>query len=169
MPFKSKFCRYCKNSFEPMGRSLVYCSLKCRFWSKVIKRGPDECWDWTASKIPKGYGMFKYKGHLVKAHRFVWFLTYGSIPGNLHVLHKCDNESCCNPSHIFLGTQTDNSIDMVRKFRQWNQKLTQQQVKTIKIELAKGIIHRLLAKKYKVARQTIGKINTGECWSHVTI
>jgi len=164
-------CLYCKSIVNlPKANQRHYCSDACRFWDKVEKLGPDECWNWTAAKCHQGYGHFRYKKHLINAHRFAWFLTHGPVPDNLDVLHTCDNESCCNPSHLFLGTHTDNMVDMVKKGRHRNyipQKLTVHQVKAIKIELGEGTLHRIIAKKYGVVRETITAINTGKFWAHV--
>jgi len=52
-----------------------------------------------------------------KAHRVAWELHYGPIPQNMQVLHRCDNPPCCNPDHLFLGTQADNVADMIAKKR----------------------------------------------------
>jgi len=166
---QSIICPYCKSIVILPKRNQYHCSLECRFWDKVEKLGPNECWNWTAVKNHNGYGRFSYKGNYFSAQRFAWFLTYDSIPEGLCVLHHCDNRACCNPKHLFLGTNADNSIDMVQKGRQHFQRLTQGEVRTIKIELAQGVIHRILAKKYGVAEQTISNINTGKRWSHVNI
>lgn len=163
-------CLYCKSFINlPKKNQRHYCSDACRFWDKVQKLGPDECWNWTAGKSNQGYGHFKYKKHLINAHRFAWSLTHGPVPDNLDVLHTCDNESCCNPSHLFLGSQSDNMIDMVKKGRHRNkfQQLTEQQVKAIKVELTEGTLQRIIAQKYGVVRETITGINIGRSWSHV--
>lgn len=91
-----------------------------RFWSKVSKT--QSCWVWTASKNADGYGSFAISRVTHRAHRVAWILTNGEIPDGLQVLHRCDNPSCVNPDHLFLGTVRDNSRDMITKGRQWYQK-----------------------------------------------
>lgn len=88
-----------------------------RFEAKFVKGDPDECWEWIASRNQGGYGLFWYKYHHVGAHRIVWLLAYGEIPSGLEVCHKCDNPSCVNPEHLFLGTRYDNVSDMYQKGR----------------------------------------------------
>jgi hypothetical protein len=88
-----------------------------RYWAKVVKRGPDECWDWSGSKEVHGYGQLRIKGRSTKAHRFSYELHFGPIPNGLDCLHKCDNPPCTNPNHLFLGTAKDNADDMNAKGR----------------------------------------------------
>ena len=75
------------------------------------------CWVWLLSTIPQGYGHFKVAGKTRRAHRVVWEEFKGPIPERLKVLHTCDNPSCVNPEHLFLGTQADNMQDMKQKGR----------------------------------------------------
>lgn len=93
-------------------------SMEERFWSKVDLKGPDDCWEWQASKLPDGYGSFGVRSRVVdKAHRVSWVLKNGPIPDGMSVCHRCDNPPCVNPDHLFLGTQQDNMKDMVSKGR----------------------------------------------------
>lgn len=90
------------------------------FWSKItITADPDQCWPWQGP-TQNGYGVRgtnKGKRKWKFAHRLSYFLVYGKDPGDLKVLHKCDNPPCCNPNHLFLGTQLENIQDRVNKGR----------------------------------------------------
>lgn len=74
-----------------------------------------------AAKDPKGYGrvMIRDNGGTELSHRIAWILVNGPVPPETPcVLHACDNPPCCNPAHLFLGTNDDNVADMVAKGRQ---------------------------------------------------
>lgn len=91
-----------------------------RFWKRVAKGAPEACWPWTASRTRAGYGQLqarRYSSQPLTAHRVAWEVATGTAPGNLHVLHRCDNPACVNPEHLFLGTQRDNNEDRNRKQR----------------------------------------------------
>jgi len=97
--------------------------LAKRFWPKVDRRGPDECWPWMAYRDRNGYGRISVGGRAGRtelAHRLAWTLANGPIPASLCVLHRCDNPSCVRPEHLFLGTQHENLLDMVAKRRHVN-------------------------------------------------
>jgi hypothetical protein len=94
-----------------------------RFFDKVEKT--DTCWIWKAYCCPQwGYGIFGFKGKLWKAHRFSYFYHRKKHPGKMLVCHHCDTPACVNPEHLFLGTNLDNTMDKVLKYRTHNQKKT---------------------------------------------
>lgn len=86
-----------------------------RFYSKITKT--QDCWNWTACKTHFGYGHFRLNGKMVMAHRVSWIDTFGEISDGLSILHKCDNPSCVNPGHLFLGDYADNARDREQKGR----------------------------------------------------
>lgn len=89
--------------------------LSERFWERVDKSG--ECWVYTGYTNPKGYGVVGLESGNKFAHRVAWELTNGLIPDGLWVLHRCDNPPCVRPEHLWLGDNTDNQRDSVRKGR----------------------------------------------------
>lgn len=91
-----------------------------RFWSKVnILEDKNLCWLWIPRTSPnKLHGEFRIESKNYTSHRIAYFLHYGIDPGKLVVCHTCDCRKCCNPNHLFLGTQKDNMVDMVSKNRQ---------------------------------------------------
>jgi len=91
------------------------------FFKKTIVNG--SCIEFVGGKIGGGYGRVNFNGQRFVAHRLAWELTNGPIPEGLFVLHKCDNPPCINPDHLFLGTNKDNTQDMLAKGRRQTKKL----------------------------------------------
>lgn len=88
-----------------------------RFWSKVQKGEPDQCWPWTAGCFSEGYGSFCLNGEELRAHVIAYALTIGIWPSGLVIRHTCDNPSCVNPTHLIEGTTADNVHDMMERGR----------------------------------------------------
>ena len=116
-------CRAVIPSGGGLGTHAVACdpaTKAARFWSKVEKRGDDECWGWNAQKRWDGYGRFVLKRKPMWAHRVSYELHHGPIPKGMHVLHSCDTPACTNPKHLRIGTHKENMEEMQRKGRQTN-------------------------------------------------
>lgn len=153
-----------------------------RFWSKVRKAGEDECWLWLGGKDQHGYGrMSSYRNHSpLRANRVSWLIHIhnSSLKSTDHVCHRCDNPSCVNPNHLFIGSQADNMLDMKLKGRahqsgpkgeqQSQAKLSTDQVIEIMRALTHGEPKSALARTYRVSRRLIQKIASGERWGHIT-
>lgn len=96
-----------------------------RFWHRVLKGSPNACWPFVGAHTSDGYGQMQWDGKVRLAHRIAYQLATGTSlayedklhPGSICVLHVCDNPSCCNPSHLKLGTQRDNIRDASAKRR----------------------------------------------------
>jgi len=151
-----------------------------RFWPKVAKREPNDCWEWSGARDPNGYGRFYHgRGSYKLSHRVAWELINGVIPGpsgllGMYVLHRCDNPPCCNPGHLFLGTHTDNMADMARKGRHADHrgerssvsKLTLASVNAIRARLATGLeTNTAIALDYGVYNSTISMIKHRKRWN----
>ena len=149
-----------------------------RIWKKIDRS--TGCWMWMGKKDEQGYGVIDIQGKHKKVHRIAWELTYGPIPARMLVCHKCDNTSCVNPDHLFLGTQKDNMQDCARKGRTnphinpLNQsgeknnfaKLTRTQVEEIRVmKNTTELTQRSIAKIFGISDSQVGRIITRENWN----
>ncbi len=139
--------------------------LKYFFDKKVIKKD-GECWGWNSSLLD-GRGKLYLELKAIQAHRASWMIHKGEIPKGMYVCHKCDNIICTNPDHLFLGTPSENTIDMVIKGRKPNAKLKVEDVVKIKKMLSEGIQGKTISQIYKVHPMSISDIKIGRSWKHV--
>jgi hypothetical protein len=148
--------------------------LKQSYEKYVIRK--DGCWDWSGCPS-KPYGSLQYGGKYkrIDAHRGSWIIHNGDIPKGLFICHTCDNKRCTNPDHLFLGTPTDNVLDMIKKGRNNTQrgekasgaKLKEKDVLEI-IELLKtNKTMTSIAAQYGAHIVTIHNIKHKKTWKHL--
>lgn len=164
---------------------------KARFWSKVEKGGPSECWLWTRSVNTTGYPQFRRGSVKILAHRLSYFMANGAIPDGMLVLHNCpsgDNPRCVNPRHLWLGTQQQNVRDMDAKGRRargdrsgsrlhperlprgenhTRAKLTEDAIRAIRRRAAQGESQTALSREFAVSTGRICDIVHVKAWRHV--
>ena len=143
-----------------------------RYWRNVEKR--DGCWLWKGNTNADGYGRFCIQRKHIYAHRFAWEITYGLIPEGMFVCHKCDNPTCVNPDHLFLGTAADNNRDMLHKGRggfgtllgehNGNSKLTETRVAEMRELHKSGLSVRKLAALFGIGHSQVHNIVTEQNW-----
>lgn len=133
---------------------------------------PTPCWQFTQTNVP-GYGVIKVDHKKRAAHRISWIIHNGPIPNGMLICHKCDQRSCINPDHLFIGTYKDNSQDASQKHKIFlargelngNSKLKRIQVHEIR-KLCPSVPGTELAKRYKVHKSTISLIIKGRNWKY---
>jgi hypothetical protein len=143
-----------------------------RFWAKVKKSDdPNGCWIWQGPPVggPNGYGTIGlYQSKKVYAHRFSYELVNGPIPEGLDCLHRCDTPLCVRPDHLWLGTEAENTMDMMKKGRCTYAKLTPEKVVEIRRLYATGeYAQTTLAKQFGVNQMSISNVVTRRHWNHV--
>jgi len=152
--------------------------IEIRFWSKVNKT--ETCWLWTASLNKFGYGAFGIgtRASAAKssawalAHRWAYEATYGPIPSDRYVLHRCHIRACVRPDHLYLGTQADNMRDMVEAGHNHRMagedhpraKLTAASVRLIRMAYQDQARQIDLARRFGVSPEAIANIVHGRRW-----
>lgn len=139
-----------------------------RHWTPVPESG---CWLWTASTGSHGYGQIMSNKTPVLAHRASWEFNFGDIPAGMHVLHKCDRRVCVNPSHLFLGSNTDNIKDKVSKSRQIkgsrvpSSRLDEEKVKLV---FYSDGSQDSISERFGISQTQVCRIKQRKIWKHVT-
>lgn len=142
-----------------------------RFWSKVDRGGPDDCWEWQGATNGKtGYGKIALRGGRFYTHRVAFVIGHGD-PGELEVCHNCpggDNPRCCNPAHLWCGAHIENMGDMVQKGRSATgeyhsqAKLSAEHIQAIRESTE---YHRRVAEQYGISPATVSNIKSELVWS----
>jgi hypothetical protein len=165
MKFCGRACVSARNKFDAA-------RLVREFWAKVNKSAPNGCWLWTGAVNTTGYGMVSGAGMKnIVAHRFAWKLLKGEIPAGLRALHHCDTPRCCNPEHIFLGTQKDNTADAMAKGRTTKGRtlphLNAQAVLEIRRRRQEGERYSVLSAHYGVSIDSVYRAASGKTYGHL--
>lgn len=143
------------------------------------------CWEWTGTKDQDGYGraiVDTQFGRMTRAHRAAIALN-GIDPTGYIVCHTCDNPSCVNPAHLWIGTVADNNADKKRKGRDHQpkgiknpqSKFTEADIIHIRKVAKKGCLGgrsgagniKELADHYGVHEQSILNIVNRYTWKHL--
>lgn len=150
-----------------------------KFNSRINKTS--SCWLWLGEKTSAGYGLLNQmeggKRYRVYAHRLSAEINIGIIPKKMEVCHTCDNPSCVNPAHLFIGTHKQNMLDMCKKGR-WkagpptgvrnpSAKLNEEKVLIIRNKYLLGQSMRSLAKEYNVSKFAIFSIIHKITWKNI--
>lgn len=187
-PGKLEFvCLRCGKTFYRY-RNKVYptkfCSRDCfynlslfdKFWGRMT-RAASGCLKWTGKHDFNGYGLVRFYRHnraWQGTHRIAWELAVGPIPNGLQVLHHCDVRDCCEPSHLFLGSQAENVSDMIAKGRNvcgvngMIRKLTEDQVTEMRsLYASRERTQRQLSELFGVTRGHVWRIINRVDWKHI--
>lgn len=147
---------------------------KWSFTKFVKMQGLNECWPWTGAKTKDGYAQFAAEGRQWKGHRLAYEERHGEIPPwpERVVMHLCNNPSCCNPHHLYLGTASENMEhagslgNLSRKgAANGNSKLTLEQVTAIRLDKRPS---RAVAKDYGIEKTQVLRIRRGDHWNGST-
>lgn len=165
-----KRCATCDNQFQAGSGAAKFCSDDCHMTANTNRTA--ECWTWAGEIDKDGYGVVKFSGgRRTKAHRAAYESAKGQIPEGMMVCHSCDNPSCVNPGHLFVGTALINKTDCVTKGRHvhgtnvyWKAKLSEADVLTI---LGNQGHRRDLADAYGVTPELIDAIRKRKIWKHL--
>jgi hypothetical protein len=156
---------------DKMKPNSLEAAIEVDLWSKADIRGVDECWEWKG-RVHKGRPVYVSASSPVAA-RTAYALYYEKHPGEMLVLHSCDNGICVNPGHLFLGTTQDNIADKVSKGRQakgsmfGRAKVNEGQVAEILERYTCGGGHRELAAEFGIPRTCVYSIAQRKTWKHV--
>jgi predicted transcriptional regulator len=145
-----------------------------RFWSKVVTNDETGCREWVGHRNMFGYGVTSTAGIVegprlpLLAHRAAWVLTHGLIPKGMVICHKCDHPPCCNPEHLFLGTQSENMRDAADKGRiPGKRKINAKQAREIRTALATDETTRSVAERFGLSVGAIHEIARGDAWKSI--
>lgn len=175
-----KSCSVCGTTFCPTGKK-THCSNRCNLLGN-IKINLNNCWEWQKSKTD-GYGVIKIgKNKKILAHRLSYQIFRGNFDDSLCVCHHCDNPSCLNPDHLFLGTPQENMKDCEKKLRLFpirlvshlrgdkvshGSKLNIDKVKEIRKFHQQGISAKKISEMFSISYRHAWLVIKKRIWGHI--
>ena len=123
------------------------------------------CWVWQRG-MTRRYAITWVEGKTRRASRVYYERENGPVPQGMCVCHSCDNPSCVNPEHLFLGTSADNSRDMAVKGR-GRQRLSAPEVVDIRRRADNGETKASIARVYGVSGACVSNIANRKTRLHV--
>jgi hypothetical protein len=136
---------------------------------KQVKDDLTKCWETTYARDIRSY-----KNKKMQAARIAYMLENDTdISEGENILHRCDNDKCINPDHLYLGTDKENKEDMKSRNRfakgenHGTAKLSAENVSQIYLNKEKLGTHEW-ALKFKVSDAAISMIKNNKTWTHLT-
>jgi hypothetical protein len=171
---------FTRPTFQPLDPTPSNVNYLVRLAQRVFVAASG-CWLWEGAKNRDGYGVVGRRGQMQRVHRVVYALCVAPIPLRLNVCHDCpegDNPLCCNPAHLFVGTQKENVHDAMLKGRlrgrtppkgeeNPNARLTEGDVRAIRRKAKAGVPQVQLQAEYCLSRASVNRIVRGLAWVHV--
>jgi len=173
---KKTCCLVCGKPFETNRMADVHCSIKCRFLAFVEKDlvNPNGCWIWKGGRDKDGYGIISIENKSRRAHRVSYEIFKNEVvPYVKNVCHTCDNPSCVNPDHLYVGEPYQNTQDMINKgrarFSGSLKTLNEDIIKRIFLLHSQGFTMSEIGRVFLISRDHVQQILERKIWAHVQI
>lgn len=167
--------------FKPPGNGMdveILRRYQDRFNSRLKKNPATGCLEWQGARFPEGYGKIHIRPKVLRTHRVAWALANGRWPGEMMVCHSCDNPCCCNPEHLWLGSNSDNQVDAVKKGRRSHieptkgqkngmARITEGEAREIIRLISEGQTNKAIAQIYGISHAQVSLIRLGKSWRHL--
>ena len=165
MPIKK--CKSCEKEYDTENHMQGWCSKSCKIKSKIEIDKKTGCWDWKGASNNR-YGKMRWEKKWISSHRVSYTEFVGEIPDGKVVCHKCDNKKCCNPEHLWVGTQKENVRDAIEKGRHHVRdknpfvKFTEDQLKEMRLLGKEGLSIQRVCRIFNCTAPYVVQVTKGE-------